>query len=136
MFSTINELAVLVSALLALAIGSVWYSPLVFGKHWQKAAGLTDTDLELTGTDLARSLIVAFLSNTVVLFIIAYLLRLAETYALPRTELALGVVALLGASIVSMVVWEKRSLMYLIIHAGYVALVVITGVCVIGYWPW
>ncbi|MBI9054348.1 MAG: DUF1761 domain-containing protein [Bacteroidales bacterium] len=45
-FLSINFLAVFVSALAAFALGSVWYSPLMFGKGWQKAVGLTDDDIK------------------------------------------------------------------------------------------
>ena len=134
--SNVNEIAILVSALLALAVGSIWYSPLVFGKHWQRAAGLSDADLELSKPLFLRSLVVAFVSNVIVLTIVAYLVRLVLTYELSSIRLMFGTVMLLGASIVSMVVWEKRSLMYFIIHVGYAATIVVLGFFVITYWPW
>jgi Protein of unknown function (DUF1761) len=134
--SNVNEIAILVSALLALAVGSIWYSPLVFGKLWQKAAGLTDADLELSQSAFLRSLSVAFISNIVVLSVIAHLIRFADTYAISGMRLMIGAIILLGASVASMVVWEKRSLMYFIIHVGYAALVVILGFVVLTYWPW
>lgn len=132
----INELAVLASALLAIALGSIWYSPLVFGKHWQRAAGLTDSDLSLTPTELARSLIIALGSNLVVLTVVAYLIRIAEGFGYGVIQFVLGVTALLAASIASMVVWEKRSMTYFLIHTGYAVLVVVMGFVVIAYWPW
>jgi Protein of unknown function (DUF1761) len=132
----VNEIAVIVSALLALALGSIWYSPLVFGKHWQKAAGLSDADLVLTPNALMRALLIAFVSNAIVLFVLAHVVRFAGVYAIPYTQLILGVVLLLGASIGSMVVWEKRSSIYFLIHTGYAALVVALGTAVIAYWPW
>jgi Protein of unknown function (DUF1761) len=134
--SNVNEIAILVSALLALAVGSIWYSPLVFGKLWQKAAGLTDADLELSPSAFLRSLSVAFISNIVVLSVIAHLIRFADTYAISGMRLMIGAIILLGASVASMVVWEKRSLMYFIIHVGYAALVVILGFVILTYWPW
>ena len=33
---TINYIAVLVSAVIGMAIGALWYSPLLFGKIWMK----------------------------------------------------------------------------------------------------
>ena len=41
-FSTVNWLAVLVAALASFAIGSLWYSPVLFGKAWQRLSGMTD----------------------------------------------------------------------------------------------
>lgn len=132
----VNEIAVFVSALLALALGSIWYSPLVFGRLWQNAAGLTDADLELTKPALTRSLVVALVGNTIVLFVIAHFVRFAAMYSFSRSTLILGIIALLAASMASMVVWEKRPFMYFVIHTGYAALVVIMGVVVISLWPW
>ncbi len=132
----VNEIAIFATALLALALGSIWYSPLVFGPYWQKSAGLSDADLALSPRELVRSLIVPLFSNIVVLTIIAYLVRFAELYEISSIRLVSGVILLLGASVASMVVWEKRSLMYFVIHTGYAALVVSMGFGVITYWPW
>jgi hypothetical protein len=132
----VNEIAVCVSALLALAVGSIWYSPLLFGKYWQRAAGLSDNDLELSRTAFIRSVCVAFMSNFMVLLIIAYLVRFSVVYALDLVVLGAGVIVLLASATGSMVVWEKRSLIYFAIHVGYAAVVVILGFFVIAYWPW
>lgn len=42
----INYLAVLVAALLSMGIGSMWYSPLMFGKQWLKLIGKKPKDLQ------------------------------------------------------------------------------------------
>jgi hypothetical protein len=136
MLAGVNELAVLVSALLALALGSIWYSPLVFGKQWQRAAALSDADLELSRGALIRSLLVGLLSNVVVMFVIGKFLYIAERADVVRGELALLLIALLAASAASMVVWEKKRLMYFIIHMGYGVLVVLVGSTVMALWPW
>ncbi len=132
----VNEVAVLVSAILALAVGSIWYSPLVFGTHWQKATGLTDADLAITKGVLFRSLIFALITNILVLFVIAELVRYREMYGFSYIKLGVGVVALLGASIANMVVWEKRSLAYFLIHLGYAVVIVTMGIVIFTYWPW
>lgn len=45
-FSNINYLAVLVAAVAGFALGSVWYSPALFGKSWQQELGFTDEYLK------------------------------------------------------------------------------------------
>jgi hypothetical protein len=132
----VNEIAVLASALLALALGSIWYSPLVFGRHWQKEAGLSDADLIISKTALVRSLVVALVSNGLVLFVIAHLVRLRDMYSFSSLELGIGIAVLLVASVANMVVWEKRSLMYFLIHLGYALLIVCMGILMFSYWPW
>ena len=38
----VNLIAVLVCGVASLVLGGAWYSPLLFGKPWQRAAGLSD----------------------------------------------------------------------------------------------
>lgn len=42
----INWIAVVVAAVSSFVLGGLWYSPLLFGKAWQKEAGLTDEKLK------------------------------------------------------------------------------------------
>jgi len=44
-FSAINWLAVVTAAVAFFALGAIWYGP-VFGKLWQKGAGLSDDDIK------------------------------------------------------------------------------------------
>ena len=48
----------LLSALSAFVLGGIWYSPPLFGKAWQREAGLTDE--QVAGANRARILIVSF----------------------------------------------------------------------------
>ncbi|HUE79248.1 MAG TPA: DUF1761 domain-containing protein [Sphingomicrobium sp.] len=38
----VNWIAVLLSAVSSMVLGGVWYSPMLFAKPWQQAAGLSD----------------------------------------------------------------------------------------------
>ncbi len=42
----VNWLAVLAAALSAFLLGGLWYSPAMFGKAWQRGAGLGDEQLK------------------------------------------------------------------------------------------
>ncbi|HPM00523.1 MAG TPA: DUF1761 domain-containing protein, partial [Candidatus Cloacimonadota bacterium] len=42
----INIWAVLISAVAFWALGALWYSPVLFGKRWQKEIGATDDELK------------------------------------------------------------------------------------------
>ena len=41
-FGNINYLAVFVAAITSFALGSIWYSPALFSKTWQKELGFTE----------------------------------------------------------------------------------------------
>jgi len=38
----VNWIAVALCGVASLVLGAIWYSPMLFGKQWQAAAGLTD----------------------------------------------------------------------------------------------
>lgn len=64
--SNINFLALAAAAIASFALGSVWYSPLLFSKAWQNAVGLTDEKLQnanmamIFGSSFALILIMNF----------------------------------------------------------------------------
>jgi len=62
-FGNINVLAVVVSALAALVVGFVWFSPPLFEKMW--LAGIGKTREEVAGQSPARFLI-AFVAGTLI----------------------------------------------------------------------
>ena len=42
----VNWLAVIIAALASFLLGGLWYSPVLFGKAWQRETGLTDERLK------------------------------------------------------------------------------------------
>ena len=42
----VNWIAIVVAALASFLLGGLWYSPVLFGKAWQREAGLTDEQLK------------------------------------------------------------------------------------------
>lgn len=71
-FSNINYLAVFVSALASFVIGSLWYSPILFGKGWQKALGNSEEDIK------GANMVLIFGASFVLMFIMAFGLALFE----------------------------------------------------------
>jgi len=64
--SSVDFTAVFLAALVTFVVGGVWYSPLLFGKAWQEANGLTDDDLraghpaKIFGGSFVLALVMAF----------------------------------------------------------------------------
>jgi hypothetical protein len=93
----INWIAVLVATLASFALGALWYSPVLFGKAWQREAGLTDEQL-------ARGNKARIFGLTLVLAFLA-----AWNFANflgPRPSLALG----LGAGASAGLLWVAGSM--------------------------
>ncbi|HLA71864.1 MAG TPA: DUF1761 domain-containing protein [Steroidobacteraceae bacterium] len=62
----VNWIAIIVAAVACFLLGSLWYSPVLFGKAWQREAGLTDEQLKtgnmpvIFGTTLFLALLAAW----------------------------------------------------------------------------
>ena len=69
----INWLAMLVAALIPLAVGALWYSPMLFANAWMKATGLTEDALKkgnmalIFGLTFVFSFMLAMILNSVVI---------------------------------------------------------------------
>lgn len=75
MVPEINYIAVVLATLSSMLVGTVWYSPRVFGNYWMKAAGVTPSD---KASDAVRPIIV----TVIVSFITAWVLAGAAFIAL------------------------------------------------------
>jgi hypothetical protein len=113
----VNYLAVIAAAVATFALGGLWYSPALFGKVWQREAGVTEEKMKSANMMLIFGL-------TFVLALIA-----AWVFALflgPRPPMALG----LGAGFSAGLCWvaaslginylfERKSLKLWLINGGY-----------------
>ncbi len=61
----VNWLAVLAASAAAFVLGGLWYSPLLFAKKWQAAAGLSDEQLKSGNQALifGGSFVLAFIAS-------------------------------------------------------------------------
>lgn len=60
----VNWLAVVAATVAAFVLGGLWYSPVLFGKRWQAAAGLSDETLKAGNPALifGLSFVLAFIA--------------------------------------------------------------------------
>ena len=65
-FQNLNWLAIIVAAASAFALGSLWYSPVLFVKRWMKESGITEESakeanmLKLFGLSFLLTIVAAF----------------------------------------------------------------------------
>jgi hypothetical protein len=129
----INHLAVFVCALLSLLIGGLWYSPLLFFKAWQRAAGLSDEQIGKANPLKTYSLTL-FLA-----WIISYNLAffLGDNKTTWRWGIIAGLLAGVGwADTVFVIIslFEQRSLKYILINCGYITVYFALIGFVLGIW--
>jgi hypothetical protein len=136
MFEGVNEVAILVTSILSVAAGSVWYSPLLFGEQWMRAAGLEAKDLAMSTKQIFLRVVLGVVANLVLFYVLARFINASRTGGDSLWALGIALVLFLTASTMSTVIWEKRSWLYIIIHIGYAAVAIFGGLGVLAFWPW
>ena len=68
MVPEINYIAVIVATLSSMIVGTVWYSPRVFGNYWMKAAGITPTG---NAADAIRPIVVTVIVSFITAWVLA-----------------------------------------------------------------
>jgi Protein of unknown function (DUF1761) len=113
----VNYLAILVAGVASFLLGGIWYSPFLFGKVWQREAGLTDAQMKsgsmakIFGFALILSLLAAWMF---------------ATFLGPRPKLADGLIYGFSAGLFWVTasfginyLFERKSLRLFLINGGY-----------------
>jgi hypothetical protein len=131
--STLNWPAIIVATLAGFLIGGLWYSPVLFAKAWMRESGVTDEKMK-TGS-MAKIFGFAFLWTFVMAFNLAMYLNA------PGTDLAWGATAgfLAGFGWVAMSMFitglfERKSITYMLINAGYMVVALTAMGAILGAW--
>ena len=131
-FQTLNWIAISASTLLSFILGSLWYSPVLFGKLWQSEAGLSDEKLKNgnMGLIFGGAFILIFIS----MFNLAMFLG-------PKADLSFGMMAgfltgfgWVATSIGVLYLFERRSLKLFFINAGYHIICFTASGAILGGW--
>ncbi|MCF7816222.1 MAG: DUF1761 domain-containing protein [Candidatus Pacebacteria bacterium] len=136
MFEQVNEVAVLVTAILSSAIGSIWYSPLVFGSAWMRSADLTMGLDGISQKGLIRSVGKTIVVQSIFFFVIALFFSEQQNAGMSLLAVGFFLTLLLSSVVAGSVIWEKHSMTYFFIHIGYIAISVFGGITILSFWPW
>ena len=129
----INIWAIITAAVASLVLGGLWYSPMLFGKAWQREVGLSDEEL-------AKGNMAVILGSTLVLcFVASFVFAM---FLGPRPPLALG----LGAGFSAGLCWvsasfginylfERKSFKLFAINGGYHTLQFTLIGLILALWP-
>lgn len=136
MFENINEISVLVAAILAAAVGSIWYSPLLFGPLWMKSIGITFADYAVPKKLMVQTIIKGVMLQALFFFVLAQFIAIGRNSALSLITVGTLLAMLILTQYMSPVIWEKKPISYFLIHAGYAVIIICGGMGIIAYWPW
>lgn len=65
---SINYIAVVLATLSSMVIGSIWYTPKVFGNYWMKAAGITPSG---NAKDAVRPIVITLIVSFITAWVLA-----------------------------------------------------------------
>jgi hypothetical protein len=128
----VNWLAVIAAALSMFVIGGLWYSPMLFAKPWQRAAGLSDEALKAGSPPLIFGL--AFVLSLLMAANLAFFLAgVTDLGAALAYSVAAGLGwAAVGLSVVAL--FERRPLSYHLINGGYLTVAFIVMGLILAVW--
>jgi hypothetical protein len=132
----INIWAVLLSAIAFWALGALWYSPVLFGKRWQKEVGLKDEDI--SNTNMAMVFGTSFLLMLFMVWALNFVINShkAEDVSL-FTGLHYGLFTGFFFSMLTMGInylYQRRSIVLWLIDGIYVLLGLGIAGMILGAW--
>ncbi len=117
MSGEINFLAVIIATVVYFLIGYIWYSPILFGKAWQRELGLSDEDLQ--DVNLVKIMGAAFVLSFIIALNLAAFLTEGASFAWGIMAGGLAGVGWVATSIGILYLFEQQSLRLFFINAGY-----------------
>ncbi len=134
-FESMSLVSVAVASLLAVAVESMWYSPVFFGKILSKTTPhVFEDDVTLHPT-MIMHLVRSVLAHAVLFVCAVYFYTLlAEAMTLAYVSVALA--SLFAAGFLVVVVLERRPSSYFFVHALYMLCILMGGMNIIIHWPW
>lgn len=112
--SALNWWAVVVATVVAMAVGSVWYTPSVFGNAWMKSIGLKKKDLDNAGWQPMILAVVGSFVTAVAMGVLLQVLALTDIWQ-GATFGILVALAFLASNKVMQAQFEQRPLSYSVI---------------------
>ncbi len=129
----VNYVAVLISAVAAMVVGSVWYGPLL-GATWMKLAGLRKEDADKS--QMPKLYGIMFVGVLVEAYILSHFIHYAGAYSLVN-GMKTGVWAWLGFVAPVMLgnyMFTKKPMQLYYIDAGYALVNLVVMGAILGMW--
>lgn len=130
--AALNYVAILVAAVSSFVIGSLWYSPILFGKVWQREAKLTDE--EIKNSNMAKIFGLTFVLSLIISFNLAAFIGPEATLTFGLFAGAAAGLGWVATALGILYLFEKRSAKLWLINAGYHAVTFTIMGGILGAW--
>ena len=131
----VNWLAVLIAAIANMAIGALWFSPMLFGKSWMQLSGMTSAKIKVAKKGMMQKYSVAFIGSLLMAYVLAVIFELTSTITL-ATASKMAVLVWLGFIVpvmLGVVLWEGKPVTLYLMNVLYylVAVLVMATVLIL-----
>lgn len=115
----INYLAVLVCTAIAMVLGALWYSPVLFGNAWMKGVGLKPEDINKGSS--AKAMIISTINSFIAAVVLAAIIVMTNTttFGFGLHLGALVAVAFIATVLLTNSLYEQRSMKTWLINSAY-----------------
>lgn len=121
----VNYLAVILSAVSSMVLGSLWYGPL-FGKPWMKMMGKTQESMKgITGSEMGKLYGIQFLGSLVMAFVLTQV---------PNTSPFLIWAGFVAPVTLTTVLWEGKPWKLWLLNNGYFLILLYLMKFVLSLW--
>lgn len=134
---TVNYFAVLVSAILAVGLGFLWYGP-IFGKQWMAEMGWTRESISerMKGTNMNVTYALQALGSLVMAYVLAHFVVLLNV---TNTAMALQFsfwswLGLVATTHLGLVLWEGKTWKFYAITTGYYLVTIALMALILSAW--
>ncbi len=134
----VNFWAILVAAVVAFIVGSIWYSPVLFGKEWMALTGMSEKEIAAAKSKggMWKPYLAQFV-GTLVSFIVLGFIVAAASGVTAADGAFMGFLVWLGFGAtfaLGSFLWEKKPMKLLVIQGAYSLLTLVIGGAIIGVW--
>ncbi|MDX1439765.1 MAG: DUF1761 domain-containing protein [Rubricoccaceae bacterium] len=131
-FASINYISVLVAAVLAFGVGSIWYGKPLFANTWMKEVGLTEEQIQQgnMGMIFGGTFVMSFIA---MLFLDIFIGQEAGALV-GALHGAIIAAVFIGTSLASNYLFSQRSTKLFLIDAGYDVVRYALAGAVLGAW--
>lgn len=76
----VNFLAVLVAGIASMAVGFLWYSPVLFAKPWMKLMGHTEKSMKEGQKEMGKTYTISFVLALVTAYVLVHMMVMARAF--------------------------------------------------------
>ena len=132
----INYIAIVVSAIVSMIIGSLWYSPLLFGNLWMKLQGFSKKDMgKAKQKGMGKLYLAAFIGSLLTAGVLGYLIDMVGKSV--SSGILIALLAWLGfivTTLLGSVLWEGKPVsLYVLNILFHLVNLVVMGL-ILGMW--